>query len=94
MAKTNEHSGGSHSGQFALVYFGLVACAVGLVSTGVELWRSPAMWYRHLLGAITSIGVGLILVARLVRGRRVVLARVLVAASLALFAVLLFLRLR
>jgi hypothetical protein len=92
MKKADGHRGGSDLIQMALIYGALVACALSLVFEGTEFWHSPAKWRTST--SLTSIGAMVLIMSTVVRGRRVVLANILVGASLVLTAIWLFLRLR
>jgi hypothetical protein len=92
MKKSASHHGSSDPIQMALIYGALVLCVLSLVFESIEFWHSPAKWRTST--SLTSIGLMVLIMSTVVRGRRVVLANILVGASLVLTAAWLFLRLR
>jgi hypothetical protein len=92
MKKADSHLGGSDPIQMALIYVALFACALCLVFEVIEFWNSSAKWRTST--SLTSVGVMVLIMSTVVRGRRVVLANILVGASLVLTAIWLFFRLR
>jgi len=91
MKKADGHLGSSEPIQMALIYVALVLCALSLVFGVIEYWHSPAKWRTST--SLTSIGSMVLIMSMVLRGKRVVLANILVGASLVLIAIWFFLRL-